>query len=215
MHYTFIDIGCGSFGTSVDVYGTNVNGILVEPVKECCDVLPRSQTVFIEQSAISSFDGEQQINVVLPVMPLTYIPITVLKNKKHRDRISKKHGVSGMSSLLYDLTYYAKPRDQLTQTWRTVNVITLQTLFEKYNVTSVDHIKIDVEGFEHVILEQLIQLLQDQSVVVNKSIRFEYNHLGNKPLLDRMKHTIETEFNFSSEFIADHLWNEDIVMFKR
>jgi hypothetical protein len=82
-------------------------------------------------------------------------------------------------------------------------------------VTSVDHVKIDVEGFEYVILEQLIRLLRDQSVVVNKSIRFEYNHLSNKPSLDYLKHIIETEFNFSSEFIADQIWNEDIVMVKK
>jgi hypothetical protein len=53
MKYTFVDIGCGHFATSVDIFGTMCNGLLVEPIEEYCNVLPRSDTVIVECSAVS------------------------------------------------------------------------------------------------------------------------------------------------------------------
>lgn len=45
MHYKFVDIGCSNSAVSVDEYGLACNGLLIEPIKEMCDILPQSKTV--------------------------------------------------------------------------------------------------------------------------------------------------------------------------
>ena len=206
MHYTFIDIGCGHTNVSVDQYGLDVNGLLVEPIKEFCDVLPHSNTVLIECSAITERDGDIDMNVSKRDMTgIQYIPISALTTPAHVERMLKNHKIFGAESI-------ALERDILDDK-RVVSSMTLHTLLDKYKITSVEQLKIDVEGYENIVLQQLIELLRSNKFNVTERIIFEYNDLSNKPELDELTKIISNEFGFSYSFKKVGL-NEDIIMCK-
>lgn len=206
MHYTFIDIGCGHTNVSVDQYGLGVNGLLVEPIKEFCDVLPCSNTVLVECSAITERDGDIDMNVSKRDMTgIQYIPISALTTPTHVERMLKNHKIFGAESI-------ALERDILDDK-RIVSSMTLQTLLDKYKITSVEQLKIDVEGYENIVLQQLIELLRSNKFNVTERIIFEYNDLSNKPELDDLTKIISNEFGFNYSFKKVGL-NEDIIMCK-
>jgi FkbM family methyltransferase len=206
MHYTFIDIGCGHTNVSVDQYGLGVNGLLVEPIKEFCDVLPHSNTVLIECSAITERDGDIDMNVSKRDMTgIQYIPISALTTPTHVERMLKNHKIFGAESI-------ALERDILDDK-RIVSSMTLETLLDKYKITSVEQLKIDVEGYENIVLQQLIELLRSNKFNVTERIIFEYNDLSNKPELDDLTKIISSEFGFNYSFKKVGL-NEDIIMCK-
>lgn len=206
MHYTFIDIGCGHTNVSVDQYGLDVNGLLVEPIKEFCDVLPHSNTVLVECSAITERDGDIDMNVSKRDMTgIQYIPISALTTPAHVERMLKNHKIFGAESI-------ALERDILDDK-RVVSSMTLETLLNKYQITSVEQLKIDVEGYENVLLQQLIELMRNKKFSVTERIIFEYNDLSNKPELDDLAKIISNEFGFNYSFKKVGL-NEDIVMCK-
>lgn len=206
MHYKFIDIGCGHTNVSVDVYGLLVRGLLVDPIKEFCDVLPSSSTVLVECSAITDYDGDVCINITSEDMSgIAYLPITALDSLTHIERITKKFKIFGAESI-------AVKRDMLTST-RTVRCLRLDTLLNKYNIDSVDQFKIDAEGCEYMILQQLIDLMRTGKLKVNERIIFEYNDLSTKTELDELTQIIANEFGFTYEFKKVG-WNEDIIMTK-
>lgn len=213
MHYKFIDIGCGHTNVSVDVYGLDVNGLLVEPIKEFCNVLPSSTTVLKECAAITSYDGVLDMNVTTDDLSnVQYFPISVLSNKKHFNRIAEKYGIYGMEFVGTDST-----KDTHNYEWlkskRSVLCMSLRTLLNKHDITEVDQFKIDVEGHENTILLQLIDLMRSGEFKVNEKIIFEYNYLSDKKELDELAQTISEEFGFKYEFQILG-WNEDIVMTK-
>lgn len=206
MNYKFIDIGCGHTNVSVDEYGLDVHGLLVEPIKEFCDVLPASDTVLVECSAITSYDGTIEMNISSRDMSdIHYIPISALNTPIHLERMLKNHKIFGAESI-------ALKRDILDDT-RIVACMRLDTLLNKYKIDSVDQFKIDVEGCENIILQQLIELMRLKKFIVNESIIFEYNDLSDKNELDVLSKIICEEFGFTSSFRKIGL-NEDIVMIK-
>lgn len=213
MHYKFIDIGCGHSNVSVDVYGLNVHGLLVDPIQEFCNVLPSSSTVLKECAAITTYDGTLDMNVTTEDLSnVRYFPISALRNKKHFERIAKRYGVYGMEFISTDAT-----KDTHNYEWlkskRTVQCMTLKSLLNKYDITEVDQFKIDVEGHENVLLSQLIDLIRLGEFKVNEKIIFEYNYLSDKKVLDELIEIISKEFGFDSKFQVVGL-NEDMVMTK-
>jgi len=206
MHYKFIDIGCGHTNVSVDEYGLDVNGLLVEPIREFCDVLPCSSTVLVECSAIAEHDGVIDMNISARDMTgIQYIPISALTTPAHIERMLRNHKIFGAESI-------ALQRDILDSK-RVVSCMKLETLLDNYGITSVQQLKIDVEGYEYIVLQQLIELMRSNKFDVTERIIFEYNDLSNKPELDELAKIISTEFGFNYSFKKIGL-NEDIVMTK-
>jgi FkbM family methyltransferase len=206
MHYKFIDIGCGNTNVSVDQFGLNVNGLLVEPIKEFCEILPSSNTVKVECAAVLDYDGDVEINLTdVEMSNIKYFPIVALNTEVRARRLSKNNKIFGTESIILRGGEHTHKRK--------VTCMRLDTLLEKFNIDSVDQFKIDVEGADHVILKQLIDLMECGHFKVNKRIIFEYNYLSNKPELDRLAKIIADKFQFAYEFQKVG-WNEDIVMTK-
>lgn len=212
MKYTFIDIGCGHTDVSTDTYGLNVNGLLVEPIKEFCDVLPNSDTVLIEQSAVGEYNGIIDIHCDLDTKenkkPLKYFSIEQINSVEKLKTVLKTDHIYGTSSIIHNGQLYSR-----NFPIRKVNLITLESLINKYNITEVDQFKIDVEGYENIILQQLIELMENNKLVVNKRIIFEYNDLSNLKKLDELKLLISEKFGFNYLYKA-LAKNRDIIMEK-
>ena len=83
--------------------------------------------------------------------------------------------------------------------------------FRDYDISEVDHLKIDVEGGEEQILIQLINLLQQQKLRVNKTIKYECNFLSDEKLLMNLGKYICKQFGYESEYVCTG-WNEDMIL---
>jgi hypothetical protein len=119
--------------------------------------------------------------------------------------VLRNHKIFGAESI-------ALQRDILDDK-RVVSCMKLETLLDNYGITSVQQLKIDVEGYEYIVLQQLIELMRSNKFDVTERIIFEYNDLSNKPELDELAKIISTEFGFNYSFKKIGL-NEDIVMTK-
>jgi len=215
MKYKFIDIGCGCNSVSSDdhFFGTKVKGLLVEPIEEYCKILPQSDTVLVECAAVGEYDGFKDLNTVIEGDIIEYIPYKLYSNQSKMSRYMKNHGIQhcGTSSLCDpDLIVHKNTTEP-----RLVKLITLNTLIKKYKITEVDQIKIDVEGYEAIVLSQLIELMDSEKLKVNERIIFEYvKEFGNNEELDRLKDEICSKFGFSASHIISN-WDSDIVMVKQ
>lgn len=205
MKYDFIDIGCAHFDVSVDQFGLSAIGLLVEPIEEYCNVLPSSETVLVECAAITEKDGECEFIASISKR-IEYLPSSLILNPVKLRRYQERFGnVAGLGTFNNRDEWYGM--DHIP---RTVKTLSLKSLFEKYDVSSIGQLKIDVEGHESVILKQLIPYLQE-GMAVHKLI-FEYNDMSDLKELDTIIDTIKT-FGYNSTFQMEG-WNEDIIMEK-
>jgi FkbM family methyltransferase len=209
MKYKFIDIGCGSFDVSSDYYGNNVNGIYVEPIKEYLDVLPGSKTIIRVNAAISEINGFLEMTTFPFNEPIRYM------SKKHITRLQKSNKSLSGKILVSGCGTFLNGHSNVNQLGvkRMVKTITLFDLFNEYNVTEVDHLKIDTEGSEIIILTQLVNLMNSGNIKINESITFEYNGLCCKKTLYDIAMKISVGYDFNISFLNE-LWNEDLILTK-
>lgn len=218
MKYKFVDIGCSFFDTSVDDYGLDVNGLLVEPIAEHARALPTSATVKVECSAITEVDGTMSMNCLVNENAKYLSKQLILDAFANNDNDSlikqAKCGEfwkNGSSTLL--------EKNKIPHEWvnlyqsRTITTLTLKSLFEKYDVTEIDVLKIDVEGYEPVILTQLLNLLKENKIKINEKIIAEYYPMCDLHQLDILLDNICDEFKFKKSFKREY-WNEDMILEK-
>lgn len=213
MNYKFIDIGCSYFDTSVDKYGLDVHGILVEPIEHYAELLPKSSTVFVEQSAIANHTGVAQFNACIDLNIKEYYTKERITREIHSHNeysMFKEWYEGGQSSFIDGHNINAKKI--------TVNTLTLRDLFNKYNVTSVDVITFDTEGYDLNLLKQLISLLKDGTIKINEKIVIEYYpplySVKQMREFDAALNFVSKEYGFNCKYIKEH-WNVDMVLTKR
>ena len=163
MKLDFIEIGTSNFKTLIQDSTDNSVGISVEPIAYYLNQLPDKKNIIKENAAISFFDSTDDIEIF-------YIPENIiLKNKlpkwlKGCNAIGNYHPVHKQLSL----THYVEKQ--------VVKQITIAMLLEKHNVESIDFLKIDTEGGDCYILNNLMNYLQNKSkLLYPKKIIFETN----------------------------------------
>ena len=200
MRYKFVDIGTCYYATSVDEFGLEVNGLLVDPIQKFLDVLPSSATVKKECCAITDTDGIVDFNVYFDenfdTFELKYFTSTDRdkwrKQKTFIDGKTKPLNVAKSSLVDHPWKHVQQHQKKIK-----VNGMRLITLFQKYNIDEIDYLRIDTEGYDHKILEQIIELLKNNSIKINNEIAFEYiKDFGNTDKLDILEAIICNEFGF-------------------
>jgi len=214
MKYKFIDIGCGHVSVSSDIFGTDEVGMYVEPIKKFLDVLPSGPNIIKEECAITETNGEVNLYAFIPEH-VEYFTGTqlqeIFKDKEKEKEFYSQYPASNCSSLFYfDIEYFQRLSKKIK-----VKSKTLETLFDEHKVTEVDYLKIDVEGAESIVLNQLIKLMEKRSVKVNKQIKFEYCNLQFIKELDKIAEYLEKHFNFSIDFEYTFPWDNDLVLSKK
>jgi FkbM family methyltransferase len=160
-HYDFIEIGTSDFSTLLQE-NPDKKGISIEPIKVYYDALPNPIKGYKLQCAVSDFDGTIEMNWVHPSDILDHsLPdwlrgCNSIGSHIHRDKFS--------SNLI---------RKELVKT------ITWDTLVKTHNVQSVDTIKIDTEGHDHIILSQILDHCELEYFRPSEIV-FENNELANK-----------------------------------
>lgn len=215
MKYKFIDIGCGHHSVSSDIFGTDVRGMYVEPIKEYLEILPYGKNIVKENCAIFESEGEITLNAIVIENPKYFTNQEISQiviDKKKKKEFARKYNGSGQSSIFDFKKISHKIKDRFKKI--TVKCLTVEQLFKKHNVSEVDFLKIDVEGAEEMILKQLIKLLEDDFLKINQEIKFEYNHLSNLQNLDNLRDYICEKFKYKWKFQKSLPWNEDIILTK-
>jgi len=188
-HFKFIEIGSNHVDTLIHEYGINVKGLLVEPIKESFDLIPTSDSIFKENCAITNKNGTIDMYIHFDEKTTNiwkFIPLEKIKKFGW-----KVIGNSDITSI--------NPTHRKTDKKRQVNCMTFKTLIEKYNISSVDILKIDTEGHDHIILEQVYDCLQSQQFKINKLLRYEKNELSSHTELEKISNKIKYLCNFTNE----------------
>lgn len=171
MKYDFIEIGTSDFDTLIEKSNNSIKGISIEPLQIYLNNLPEKDGVIKSNYAVSNFNGN---------IDLYYI------NPKKISELNLPFGFRGCNSI-------GKPHPALSRILKNkydelvdiiqVEVITWNDIVSKYNVDSVNLIKIDTEGHDHIILEEYYKLCIEKPNLQADKIIFEYNELSNKPIL--------------------------------
>jgi FkbM family methyltransferase len=194
MKYDFVEIGASIWDTSIDHFGLDAIGLLVEPMPNLFKAIPSSDTVKKENVAITSHDGFVKFYTYddySPEKEYRYMPL---------DEISRRgYGTQGFG---WDVSSIDLNKERKVTGELEVKCLTLKSLFEKYDVSEIGLFKVDTEGHDHVILVQLLALM-GAGLKVNNEIFFEYNHLSNKLALDNTSDKICELYGLTKKY-EDH-----------
>lgn len=161
MKYNFIEIGTSNFDTLIEKADDVVIGISIEPMKKYLDQLPNPKNVKKINCAVS-FDGSE-----LPI-DFYYIDLETI------NKLNLKKFLRGCNSIGNYHPMHIQYNLQEHVTIEKVNQRSLVSIFKDYNVDEIDYLKIDTEGGDCKIMQQLYN-----TTVRPKQIKFETNSLSN------------------------------------
>ena len=189
MNYDFIEIGTSDFDTLLQT--TNgLLGLSVEPIKLYLDRLPNNPHVIKVNSAISNRNGVTDIFWVDPIDIIEYgLPSWI----KGCNSIIRPHITT--SKILQDnnLEFLIKQTP--------CEMITWETLIKRYDVKTLDILKIDTEGHDCVIINDIID---NNGGVLPKKIFFEGNELTNPKFIEK---TIKKLENVGYKLVSNNNWD--------
>lgn len=160
MKYDFIEIGTSNFDTLIEKADNNVIGISIEPMKKYLDQLPNPTNVKKLNCAIS-FDGSE--------MPIDFYYVDLETISK----LNLKKWLRGCNTIGNYHPMHIRYNLQEHVTIEKVNQRSLESIFNEYNVSEIDYLKIDTEGGDCKIMKQLYY-----TSVRPKKIKFETNSLA-------------------------------------
>jgi len=164
-HYDFIEIGTSDFDTLIETSDDKTVGLSIEPIKYYLDRLPERKNVKKLQVAVSDTNG---------FMDIYYIP-----NEKMVE-YSLPFWVRGTNSINQPHPFALKKigeeiYNKIVQIDK-VPTITWDTLVKQENIKTIDFLKIDTEGHDHVILKDYLNLCETNPNLFANKIQFEYHH---------------------------------------
>jgi len=194
MKYNFIEIGTSDFDTLLQTTENQI-GLSIDPLKIYLDRLPNNSHVIKVNCAISNKNG---ITNVFWVDPKDIIEYNLSWYLKGCNSIDNPHPVTETELKEKKLEFL------LNQT--ECEMITWKKLAERYNVDSVDLLKIDTEGHDCVIVNNM---LDSNPEVLPKKIWFEANELTN-PIF--VKETVNRLEEFGYKVITHNDWDVIVEM---
>lgn len=193
MKYDFIEIGTSDFDTLIQTTSNQV-GLSIEPLKFYLDRLPNNSHVIKVNCAISDKNGTTSVFWVDP---------------NDIDEYELNGYLKGCSSIIRPhITTESELKEKnleflLNQT--ECEMITWEKLIERYDVESVDLLKIDTEGHDCIIVNNI---LNSNKVLPNK-IWFEANELTNPKFVEKTVRRLES---FGYKIITYNNW--DVIVEK-
>lgn len=165
MKYDFIEIGTSNFSTLIENATNDTVGISVEPVKYYLNQLPDKFKVKKLNCAISK-NGREEIAEVY------YVPEKEIEKNKLPEWLKGCNSVNG-----YHLQHTLLKIQHLVKREK-IRSIPISSLFIEHQVEELDFLKIDTEGQDVEILENLFSFLENRSKLsYPKKILFESNQL--------------------------------------
>ena len=158
MKCDFIEIGTSDFDNLISNATTEI-GISIEPVKVYFDNLPNKANVIKLNCAIGDIDS---IETTYWVSPEDILKYNLPNWMRGCSKVGEIHPLIHTELMNRDILNICQKTE--------CTIISWNTLVEKYSIESVEFLKIDTEGFEYKILNNL---LNSNSSVYPKQIQFE------------------------------------------
>lgn len=170
MKFDYIDIGTSDFDTSLDIRKEGQTILLVEPIKYYLDKLPNGKDIYKANYAISNNNIGGK---------MFYIKEEYIKQY-------------GMPSWLRGCNSYGKPHPTVVRFFKElkfpmeqfvsieeVKSITFNDLIKKFKITSIGFLKIDTEGYDHIILKEVLFQMFNRThkKLWIEKIKVEYNQV--------------------------------------
>jgi FkbM family methyltransferase len=162
----FIEIGSSDHDTLLDGAPIDIKGIIIEPVKIYLDRLPNLPNVKKINVAISPDNKEEMVDVY-------YVPPEIIENNskyhltlKGCNRIGEMH----KQHILWGMQEYVQSIK--------VPMVPLYKILKENNVKQIEHLKIDIEGGDSLLLLNFLEYLKNKTKeYYPKKITFETNEL--------------------------------------
>jgi autotransporter strand-loop-strand O-heptosyltransferase len=175
-HYDFIEIGTSDFDTLIETSNDKTVGISIEPIKYYINRLPDKQNIIKVQAALSTTDGEVDVYYIDDwKIEENNLPWWV----RGSNSINNPHpfAIKELGEELYNSLV----------TIEKVPTISWKTLINTYNIGSVDYLKIDTEGHDHIIFRDFLDYCKEHSFPIPSKITLEYHDgVSNKIEIDKL-----------------------------
>jgi hypothetical protein len=175
MKYDFIEIGTSNFDTLIETADDYTVGLSIEPIGYYLDQLPN-------RANVKKLDIAVARNNKFGFMDVYYVPERVIRARGLPDWLRGCNSVGDYHPKHIELSV----RD-LVQI-DTVELIPVGELFNCYNVTELDYLKIDTEGADCEIMQHLCEFLKTEPTTrYPKKILFESNELADQCEVEMVK----------------------------
>jgi hypothetical protein len=169
MNYNFIEIGTSDFNTILQQNNPGI-GLSIEPLKIYLDNLPDKEGVTKVNCAISDIDGFVDVYWIDP---------------EDINKHNLPNWLRGCNSIIspHPTAYAELSVRNLLHIYKKTfcESICWDTLISRYNIESIDHLKIDTEGHDCIILQSI---LKSKLGILPTTIFFENNILTNSKLAE-------------------------------
>lgn len=174
MYFDFVDIGTCDFETSAHTAKSHQSVLLVEPLEFYLNRVPNGPNITKANLAVGNVNGSIEVK---------FVPEQVISNYKLPDWLKGCSNVgNGYHNTVYRLFTENNISLNLIET-RHIDVVTFEELCKRYNVTSINNLKIDTEGYEQYILPNVLDMIKKGFRIDN--LKYENQEsLGNKPFVD-------------------------------
>lgn len=198
MNLNFLDIGTSDFDISSFQLENSKTCLLVEPLQNYLDNIPNSPNIIKANYAISNVEDFVNIFYITEENIKKYnLPYWV----KGCNKINTKHPT--IVNLLQQLNL-----DENIIFCKKVKCISFNTLLKLYNITHIESLKIDTEGHDHVILEDVVKCILEKNIEIDK-IKLEYlSAFGNIEQIDKIRN------NITHIYPIQNITGEDIILSK-
>lgn len=187
MKYNFVEIGTCDYHTLLEGANSNEIGLSVEPIKTYLDRLPDKPNVTKVNVAISS---ENKMVDLFWVEPSNQDKFN-LGFTKGWGTIIKPHRGHSEAEMMLSTGMLSKHQ---------VEAITWSTLVQRYDIESVDYVKIDAEGHDCIIVNSILE----SSVHPNK-ISFEKTHCPTDEITSVSENLINSNYKLIED-LEDMVW---------
>lgn len=181
MNYDFIEIGTSDFDTLLQTTEGQI-GLSIEPLKLYLDKLPNNDHVIKVNCAISNRNGVTDVFWIDPTDIEEYGLSSYLRGC---NSIIKPHATAESELKERNLDFLMKQSSCDMLTWK--------TLVNRYDIKRVDLLKIDTEGHDCVIINDI---LDDTSGIFPRKIWFEANVLTSPIFVEKTVNRLKS-FGYS------------------
>lgn len=188
MKYDYVDIGTSDFETSLSQLKENEKIILVEPLIYYLNKFPNKENIYKCPFALSDKDG---------IMKMYYV------NEENIKKYGLPDWVRGCNSLgEMHPTLVNQLNIQFIIECVHVPVISVSNFFNLYEITEIGQLKIDTEGHDYVILNEVYTIQETQNIPIQKII-FEY--IWHKDKLDKIIRKYKEKYNVKISQLGDNV----------
>lgn len=207
-HVNYVEIGTSDFDTLIQrhVWREDIVGFSLEPVRTYFERLPShgGENKTMLNVAISDHDGYEDIFLVRPELVDGYFEADSLCSPKLVQQAGLQTCLPGWVRGTSSIKKWPEGVRQLLGDERLGSVLamarvpclTFGTLATVYGFGAVDVLKIDAEGFDHVVLKQVVDFAEAHGLWPWQ-IQFEKNSLSDWRLLDAQVARLINEFRYN------------------